>query len=103
MCSTSAAGTRTVSGITAPWSVLSPGMAAAEVVGHTPADRIELDPAADAVAVGRRLRLLEGQHLGLEKLQLQRDQQPVLRATGRSRTKHSPATNISRATMACRP
>jgi hypothetical protein len=54
------------------------GMAAAEVVGHAPADRVELDPAADAVAVRRRLGLLEGQHLGLQQLQLQRHQQPVL-------------------------
>jgi hypothetical protein len=57
-------------------------VAAAEVIGHAPPDRIELDPAADAVAIGRGLGLLEGQHLGLEKLQLQRHQQAVLRATG---------------------
>jgi hypothetical protein len=37
-------------------------MPAAEVVGHPPPDPVELDPAADAVAVGRRLGLLEGQH-----------------------------------------
>ena len=54
------------------------GMAAAEVIGHAPADGVELDPAADAVAVRRRLRLLERQHLRLQELQLQRDRQPVL-------------------------
>ena len=79
------------------------GMAAAEVVGDAPADRVELDAAADAVAVRGRLGLLEGQHLRLQELQLQRHGQPVLGRRGRSRTKHSPATNISRATMACSP
>ena len=78
-------------------------MAAAEVIGHAPADGVELDPAADAVAVGRRLGLLEGQHLGLQELQLQRHEQPVLGPARPQPTKHSPATNISRATMACRP
>ena len=54
-------------------------MAATEVIGDAPPDQVELDAAADAVAVGRCLGLLERQHLGLQQLQLQRHQQPVLR------------------------
>jgi hypothetical protein len=57
-------------------------MAAAEVVGEPPADRIELDAAADAPAVPELLGLLEGQHLGLQELQLQRHREAVLGAPG---------------------
>jgi hypothetical protein len=55
------------------------GVAAAEVVGDTPADRVELDPAADRVAVRHGPGLLEGQHLGLQQLELQRHDEAVLR------------------------
>ena len=55
-------------------------MPAAEVVGEPPADGVELDAAADAAAVPEVLRLLEGQHLRLQELQLQRHQQAVLGA-----------------------
>ena len=57
-------------------------MPAAEVVGEPPADRVELDAAADAPAVAEVLDLLEGQHLRLQELQLQRHQQSVLGAAG---------------------
>lgn len=55
-------------------------MAAADMIRHASPDPVELDPAADAVAGGQRFRLLERQHLGLQEVQLQRDQQSVLRA-----------------------
>ena len=80
MCSTSLAGTRTVSGIGAAAVGAVAGMPAAEVVGEPPADRVELDAAADAPAAPELLHLLERQHLRLQELQLQRHQQPVLGA-----------------------
>ena len=55
------------------------GMAATEVIGHPPPDQVELDAAADAVAVPGGLGLLEGQHLRLQQLQLQGHQQSVFR------------------------
>ena len=55
---------------------------AAEVIRHPPPDPVELDPAADAIAVGGCLGLLEGQHLGLQQLHLQRYQQTILGAAG---------------------
>ena len=58
------------------------GMPAAEVVGEPTADRVELDAAADAAAAAKVFGLLEGQHLGLQELQLQRHQQSVLGAAG---------------------
>ena len=82
MCSTSLAGTRTVSGIDRAAVGAVAGMTAAEVVGEPPADRVELDTAADAPAAPEVLHLLERQHLGLQELQLQRHQQPVLGAAG---------------------
>ena len=57
-------------------------MRAAEVVGDPTADRVELDPAADPPAAFKLLGLLEGEHLRLEKLQLQRHGQPIFRAAG---------------------
>jgi len=54
-------------------------MAAAKVIGHPPPNQVEFDPAADAIAVRIRLDLLERQHLRLQKLQLQRHQQSILR------------------------
>jgi len=57
-------------------------MAAADMIRHASPDPVELDPAADAVAVGGCLGLLEGQHLGLQELQLQRHHQTVFGASG---------------------
>lgn len=39
------------------------GVTAAEVIGDAATDAVELDAAADAVAVSRRLGLVERQHL----------------------------------------
>jgi len=54
------------------------GMTAAKVIGHAPPDQVELDAATDAIAIGGSLDILERQHLGLQQLQLDRCQQPVL-------------------------
>jgi hypothetical protein len=43
------------------------GVPPAEVVGDAAADRVELDPAADGIAVRRGFGLLEGQHLRLQR------------------------------------
>jgi len=48
-------------------------MAAQEVIGDPPADRVELDPRANDVAVRQALVVRQRQHLGFEKLKLQRD------------------------------
>jgi hypothetical protein len=55
-------GSARLAGSAVPWLVAAVArMAAAEVMGNAPADGVELDPAADAVAVGHCLDLLERQ------------------------------------------
>ena len=41
------------------------------MIGDAAPDRVELDPAANAVSIGGHFRLLEGQHLRLQELKLQ--------------------------------
>ncbi len=57
-------------------------MTTPEVIGHTPPDPVELDAAADHVAVWRGLGLVKRQHLGLQQLALQGHAQTILRAAG---------------------
>ena len=46
---------------------------------------------------------IDRQVLGLQQLKLQRHDQPVLRARGRSRIRHSPPSSMARQASACRP
>jgi hypothetical protein len=52
---------------------------AMEVVGHPPAEPVELDPEDDFVAVRQRLAFPERQVLRGQYLQLHRDREPVVR------------------------
>src|SRR5690606_29862140 len=63
-------------------------MAAQKVVGHAPADAVELDALADDIAAGKLLVAAERQHLGRDHLQLQRHRETILRTAWAEAKEH---------------
>ena len=56
------------------------GMLPQEVIGNPSSDGVELDPASDLVPASIDAAVMLRQHLGFEKLKLQRHRQPVIGA-----------------------